>query len=189
MATKGTIVTKSVNRNGTGLKIRNPPKISSEEERALRDQLHTEIANKTKACSNIAYECSLPRIDGFDYCLRHILQDHHAPYKQCTFLLSNGKRCLKPAPKYDPKKDIFTSFCYEHSRLSQLTKTRASIGKFKCIETNDTILNDLSHHINVSKLKLTPNSSNLNNISMRSPYDGAAAEQRDEKHYVDPFCK
>lgn len=189
MASNGTIVTKSVNRNGSGLKIRNPPKISTEEEKALRDQLHTEIANKTKACSNIAYECSLPRIDGYDYCIRHILQDPLAPYKQCAFLLTNGKRCLQPAPKYDPKKDIFTSFCYEHSRLSQLTKTRTSIGKFKCIETNETILNDLSHHINASKLKIPPNSSGLNNAALRSPYDSTAGEQRDDKPYVDPFCK
>lgn len=186
MSSQSTIVTKNLNRNG-GLKIRTPPKKTAQQERALRDELHAEIANKTKSCSNIAYECSLPRIDGYEYCIRHILQDPTAPYLMCTFLLTNGKRCLQPAPKYDPKKDILTSYCYEHSRLAQLTKTRTSIGKFKPIETNDTILNELTHHLNLTKTKNSINNVNSNAIAVRSPYDGNDAELRDDKPIADPF--
>ncbi|XP_055311207.1 KAT8 regulatory NSL complex subunit 2 [Sitodiplosis mosellana] len=186
MSAQSTIVAKNLNRNG-GLKIRTPPKITAQQEKDLRDQLHTEIANKTKACSNIAYECSLPRIDGYEYCIRHILQDPTAPYLMCTFLLTNGKRCLQPAPKYDPKKDVLTSYCFEHSRQAQLTKTRTSIGKFKPIDTNDTILNELTHHLNLSKAKNLVNNVSPNNIAVRSPYDGNDADQRDEKPVVDPF--
>lgn len=186
MSSQSTIVTKNLNRNG-GLKIRTPPKITPQQERDLRDQLHAEIANKTKSCSNIAYECSLPRIDGYEYCIRHILQDPSAPYLMCTFLLTNGKRCLQPAPKYDPKKDILTSYCFEHSRLAQLTKTRTSIGKFKPIETNDTILNELTHHLNLTKTKNSINNVNSNAIAVRSPYDANDGEIRDEKPISDPF--
>lgn len=177
-STSQTIVTNSLNKN-TGLRLLNPPKITVEQEKRLRDELHIEIANKTKACSNIAYECSLSRIDGYDYCIRHILQDPLAPYKQCTFLLSNGKRCLQPAPKYDPKKDILTSCCFEHSRQSQLTKTRNSIGKYKHVETTETILNDLSHHINLSKVRALANRS----------FDSADGETRLDEPYIDPFCR
>lgn len=189
MSSPSTIVTKSLNRN-SGLKIRTPPKITAQQEKDLRDQLHAEIANKTKACSNIAYECSLPRIDGYEYCIRHILQDPTAPYLMCTFLLTNGKRCLQPAPKYDPKKDILTSYCFEHSRLAQLTKTRTSIGKFKPIETNDTILNELTHHLNLTKTANSVNNinaNNVNNIAVRSPYDATDGDLRDEKPIIDPF--
>lgn len=183
MSTQSTIVTKNLNRNG-GLKIRTPPKITAQQEKDLRDQLHAEIANKTKACSNIAYECSLPRIDGYEYCLRHILQDQTAPYLMCTFLLTNGKRCQQPAPKYNPKKDVLTNYCFEHSRQAQLTKTRTTIGKFKPVDTNDTLLNELAHHLNLNKPKTIVN--NVNPVNVRSPYDGNDGD-REEKPVVDPF--
>ena len=187
----GTIVKKTIVRSG-GLQIRPPPKRTAEQEKELREQLHIEIANKTKACSNIAYECSLPRIDSYEYCIRHILQDPQAPYKQCAYLLSNGKRCLQPAPKYDPRKDVYTNYCFEHSRLSQLIKTRASVGKYKSVETNETILNELSHHINLNKTQVAPNHSTINNINIRSPYDAADGEANAPtgvKPVFDPFCK
>lgn len=189
MAADGITITKSINKgSGSGLKLRTLPQITAEQEKALRDQLHIEIANKTKICSNIAYECSLPRIDGYEYCLRHILQDPRAPYKQCTFLLTNGKRCLQPAPKYDPKKDIFTSYCFEHSRQSQRTKTRAMVGKYRKVETNETILKDLSHHVSgVIKTKNSPNNSAVSNLSLPNPYD--ACDNEETRPYVDPFRK
>lgn len=184
----GSNVTKTLNRNCGGLRILSRPKISAEQEKRLRDELHAEITNKTKTCSNVAYECSLPRIDGYEYCIRHILQDPVAPYKQCTFLLSNGKRCLQPAPKYDPKKDILTSFCFEHSRLSQQIKTRTSIGKYKRIDTTESILNDLSHHVNATKLKHS-DGVNLAANALRNPYDPVDGGIKVEKPYIDPFRK
>lgn len=167
------ILTKNTNR---GFQIRVLPKTTAEQEKALREQLHAEIENKTKACSNIVYDCTLPRIEGFGYCLKHILQDPKAPYKQCAYLYPiNGKRCTQPAPKYDPKKDIFTSYCFEHSRLSQLTKTRTTVGKFQNIDTNETLLHGLSHHVNSGR-------SNRSNDDRENEVDIA-------KPYVDPFGK
>jgi KAT8 regulatory NSL complex subunit 2 len=137
------------------LNIKKKSKQMLEEEKALRDQLHIEIENKTKACSNKAYECSLQRIDGYEYCIRHILQDPKAPYKQCTFTYSsNGKRCTQATPRSDQKKDYGASqHCFEHSRCSQLEKTKTSVGKFKSIDTVETLLNSLSHHVKVEKAR------------------------------------
>lgn len=146
MSSENKCVTKSTNR---GFLIRRQHKCTAEQEKALRDQLHMEIENKTKACSNIVFECSLPRVDGYEYCMRHILQDPEAPYTQCAYLYPNNKRCTHAAPKYDPKKDIFTNLCFEHSRLAQLSKTRSSIGKFRPAENNDTILSNLAHHVSL----------------------------------------
>lgn len=169
------ILTKNTNR---GFQIRVLPKTTAEQEKALREELHAEIENKTKACSNIVYDCTLPRIEGFGYCLKHILQDPKAPYKQCAYLYQiNGKRCTQPAPKYDPKKDIFTNFCFEHSRLSQLTKTRTTVGKFQNVETNETLLHGLAHHVNIGRA----NKSHLN--------DDRENDVDISKPYIDPFGK
>lgn len=113
-----------------------------------------EIEKKSKACSNQSYECTLPRLEQYNYCKRHILQDSRAPYKQCAFFFaSNGKRCLEPAPKYDNKKDYGTNYCFEHSRLTQLTKTKSTIGKYTPLETTETLLHNLAHHVKVDKAK------------------------------------
>lgn len=171
-------LTKHTNR---GFQIRKQQSTTAEQEKALREQLHAEIELKSKACSNIVYDCTLPRVEGYDYCLKHILQDPKAPYKQCTYLYpSNGKRCGQPAPKYDPKKDIFTNFCFEHSRHTQIKKTKENIGKFKNIETNESLLKGLSHHINVEA------KSSNNSISYN---DSGDSDIDISRPYVDPYGK
>lgn len=125
-----------------------------DQEKALRNQIHMEIEKKSKACSNQSFECTLPRLEQYSYCKRHILQDTRAPYKQCAFFFtSNGKRCLEPTPKCDNKKDYGTNYCFEHSRLTQLTKTKSTIGKFTPIETTETLLHNLAHHVKIDKIK------------------------------------
>lgn len=119
-----------------------------DQEKALREQLHIEIENRTKACANPSYECTLQRLDGYEFCMKHILQDPRSPFKQCSFLYPNGRKCLEPAPKHSTKKDIGTStYCFEHSRLSQLNKLRTTIGKFKPVETPETLLSDLTKYV------------------------------------------
>ncbi|XP_059620244.1 KAT8 regulatory NSL complex subunit 2 [Phlebotomus argentipes] len=135
------------------VQLRKPPTTTPEEEKALRDQLHVEIENKTKACAFTKHDCTLPRLVGFEYCLKHILQDPKAPYKQCAYAYPiTGKKCLQPAPKYESRRNIaFTNFCFEHSRLNQLSKTQSTTGKLKHLETQESLLNELSHYVKVDK--------------------------------------
>uniref|UniRef100_A0A2M4ABS6 KAT8 regulatory NSL complex subunit 2 n=1 Tax=Anopheles triannulatus TaxID=58253 RepID=A0A2M4ABS6_9DIPT len=122
-------------------------------EKAVRDQIFQEIERKAKTCANMLYECSLPRHENFLYCFRHILQDSKAPFKQCGYLYNNGRRCLEPSPKYDAKKEFGTNFCFEHSRQTQLQKTKSTIGKLVPVETTETLLHSLAHHVKVDKIK------------------------------------
>lgn len=177
-STSNKTLTKNTNR---GFQVRQQPTTTAEQEKALREQLHAEIELKTKACSNIVYDCTLSRVEGYDYCLRHILQDHKAPYRPCTYQYpSNGKRCGQPAPKYDPKNNILTNFCFEHSRLTSILKTKESIGKFTNIETNESILKALSHHVNVEEK--SSNNSNSYNDSGDSDIDIS-------RPYINPYGK
>ncbi|XP_052871040.1 KAT8 regulatory NSL complex subunit 2 [Anopheles cruzii] len=119
----------------------------------LRTQIYLDIERKAKSCSYTLYECSLPRLDSYAYCFRHILQEPDAPYKQCGYYYANGKRCGEPSPKYDAKKDYGTNYCFEHSRQTQLSKTKSTIGKLVPVETTETLLHSLAHHAKVDKIK------------------------------------
>ncbi|XP_050073011.1 KAT8 regulatory NSL complex subunit 2 [Anopheles maculipalpis] len=120
---------------------------------ALRTQIQLEIEQKAKVCANTQYECTLPRVDSYVYCFRHILQDPNAPYKQCEYEFPNGRRCLEPSPMYDVKKDYGSNYCFEHSRQTQLKKTKSTIGKLVPVETTETLLHGLAHHVKVDKVK------------------------------------
>ncbi|KAK7066771.1 KAT8 regulatory NSL complex subunit 2 [Halocaridina rubra] len=94
-------------------------------------------------CSFNSYNCSMTRLEGFEYCSRHILEDKGAPFRQCNFIhTSTGKRCLRAAPINDRKE---SRYCTEHSRKSLIVKQR-SARKLRPCETAETLLNQLSHH-------------------------------------------
>jgi len=93
-------------------------------------------------CGYSNYNCSLGRLEGFEYCSRHILEDKSAPFRQCNYIFtSTGKRCLRPAPTTDRKE----GYCGEHSRRSLVVRQRAA-RKRPPRETTETLLTQLSHH-------------------------------------------
>ncbi|XP_071516835.1 KAT8 regulatory NSL complex subunit 2 isoform X2 [Panulirus ornatus] len=94
------------------------------------------------ACAYSTYNCTLTRLDGFEYCSRHILEDKGAPFRQCNYIFtSTGKRCLRPAPTSDRKE----GYCAEHSRQSLVLRQRAARRR-QPRETPETLLSQLSHH-------------------------------------------
>ncbi|XP_054033310.1 KAT8 regulatory NSL complex subunit 2 [Dryobates pubescens] len=66
------------------------------------------------SCAFSQRQCSQPRLEGQEFCIKHILEDRSAPFKQCSYVSTkNGRRCPNAAPKAE-KKDG-TSFCAEHA--------------------------------------------------------------------------
>lgn len=54
-------------------------------------------------CQNAGYECSINAEENQKYCIRHILQDTTAPYKQCTYMMTS-KQCMQ-AKLVEDRKD------------------------------------------------------------------------------------
>lgn len=53
-------------------------------------------------CSYLHRICLQNRLDGYDYCIRHILVDKSAPFKQCSYVHQvSGKRCPNAARRSD----------------------------------------------------------------------------------------
>lgn len=82
------------------------------------------------------------RLEGYEYCLRHILEDKNAPFKQCCYTSGkSGKRCANAAPKSERK----DGYCLEHSRRAVLMRQRAARKK-RPKETPETLLEGLDHY-------------------------------------------
>ncbi|XP_070535979.1 KAT8 regulatory NSL complex subunit 2-like isoform X2 [Ptychodera flava] len=93
-------------------------------------------------CNYPHHICMQNRLEGLDYCIRHILEDKTAPYKQCNFVSSaNGRRCPKAAPKTD-KKD---GYCADHTRKAIIWRQKASRKK-KQADSQEKILEQLDYY-------------------------------------------
>lgn len=98
-------------------------------------------------CSYHSYECSLPCLDGNTFCIKHVLEDQNAPYKQCNFVYNtNGRKCQNAAPKLDRRE---ASYCPEHTRKAQLLRIK-STSKHSLPQTPEMLLLNLNHYVKPS---------------------------------------
>src|ERR1700761_6776548 len=55
-------------------------------------------SSQQQLCSYVHRICLQNRLDGFSYCIRHILEDRSAPFRQCSYIHPHsGKRCPNAA--------------------------------------------------------------------------------------------
>ncbi len=80
----------------------------------LRDQSHvmyegkhihfSEVDNKP-LCSYSPKLCKQRRLNGYAFCIRHVLEDKTAPFKQCEYVAKyNSQRCTNPIPKAEERR-------------------------------------------------------------------------------------
>ncbi|KAM9321488.1 KAT8 regulatory NSL complex subunit 2 [Gastrophryne carolinensis] len=101
-------------------------------------------AHEALSCAYTHRPCSQPRLDGYEFCIKHILEDRNAPYKQCSYISTkNGRRCSAAAPKPDKKDGV--SFCTEHARRNALS-LQAQIKKSHSGPTSESLLYQLSSY-------------------------------------------
>lgn len=78
-------------------------------------------------CRYIHRYCLQNRLEDFNYCIRHILHDKNAPFRQCSFVSANtGKRCSNAARRVDRRDSIF---CQWHIKKKGLKDQKASMEK------------------------------------------------------------
>ncbi|KAL5010262.1 hypothetical protein ScPMuIL_012567 [Solemya velum] len=95
--------------------------------------------------------CMQNRVDGSEYCIKHVLEDKTLPYKQCSFVSGKtGKRCCNAAPKSDRK----DGYCNEHSRRAAVIRQRVS-RKRRPPETAESLLEELDHYRPGSSVETT----------------------------------
>ncbi|CRK86249.1 CLUMA_CG000002, isoform A [Clunio marinus] len=104
-------------------------------------------------CQNKSYECSLPVEEGHKHCIKHILQAPTTKYKQCSYIYSNGKQCTQAKLVEERTDPNFSTFCIEHTRLNQINKTKSLIGTFKHMDSTETLVHSLTHHVKIDKIK------------------------------------
>lgn len=72
----------------------------------------SEVDNKP-LCSYSPKLCKQRRLNGYAFCIRHVLEDKTAPFKQCEYVAKyNSQRCTNPIPKSEDRRWVcMTSKC------------------------------------------------------------------------------
>ncbi|XP_026474262.1 KAT8 regulatory NSL complex subunit 2-like [Ctenocephalides felis] len=163
----------------------------------LRAKLRAELEQRARSCLHAGYKCSRPpATPASDYCALHILQatGNNDPalvhYTRCAYVYSvNGRRCPNAAPKKRslqnslgatgptraPHQMQNQSYCFEHSRLTQRSRTK-QVARRKPPQGLDSALCGLSHYL--------VKSSNLN--PMKSEKSTNPTESNQSSQYWTP---
>ncbi|CAL1276039.1 unnamed protein product [Larinioides sclopetarius] len=90
--------------------------------------IHYSPLNKKPLCSYSGKLCKQRRINGYAFCIRHILEDKSAPFKQCAHVARyNKQKCTNPIPSNENRE-----FCNSHMQVAgMLPKKERKIKKEK----------------------------------------------------------
>jgi len=97
-----------------------------------------------QTCSYSVRPCSQSRLDGLEFCIKHVLEDKSAPFKQCSYVSNkNGKRCPNAAPKPEKKEGVV--FCAEHTHRNALA-LQAHLRNASTGPSPELLLSQLASH-------------------------------------------
>lgn len=82
----------------------------------------SEVDNKP-LCSYSPKLCKQRRLNGYAFCIRHVLEDKTAPFKQCEYVAKyNSQRCTNPIPKSEDRRWVVVSSLQSGKWLGRLFK-------------------------------------------------------------------
>lgn len=66
--------------------------------------IHSSPLDGKLLCSYSEKLCKQRRLNGYAFCIRHVLEDKNAPFKQCQFVAKyNGHQCTNPIPSAEDR--------------------------------------------------------------------------------------
>ncbi|XP_070535490.1 INO80 complex subunit D-like isoform X2 [Ptychodera flava] len=75
--------------------------------------IHYSEADNKPLCSYSTKLCKQRRLNGYAFCIRHVLEDKTAPFKQCEYVAKyNNQRCTNPIPKNEDR-----IYCNSHLQV------------------------------------------------------------------------
>ncbi|XP_017336859.1 INO80 complex subunit D-B [Ictalurus punctatus] len=75
--------------------------------------IHYSEVDHKPLCSYSPKLCKQRRLNGYAFCIRHVLEDRSAPFRQCEYVAKyNSQRCTNPIPKTQDRK-----FCSSHLQV------------------------------------------------------------------------
>ncbi|XP_066522127.1 INO80 complex subunit D-B isoform X2 [Hoplias malabaricus] len=119
--------------------------------------IHYSEVDHKPLCSYSPKLCKQRRLNGYAFCIRHVLEDQTAPFKQCEYVAKyNSQRCTTPIPKTQDRK-----YCNSHLQVMGVLPKKERKKK------HDT-LDSLALNITVPSLALkAPNG--LDHLTPSSP--------------------
>ncbi|KAL5010417.1 hypothetical protein ScPMuIL_012722 [Solemya velum] len=75
--------------------------------------IHYSPADQKPLCSFSSKICNQRRLNGYAFCVRHILEDTTAPFKRCAYVAKSSKQtCTQPIPQHEER-----VYCNNHMQV------------------------------------------------------------------------
>ncbi|XP_076152946.1 INO80 complex subunit D-B [Alosa pseudoharengus] len=75
--------------------------------------IHYSELDHKPLCSYSPKLCKQRRLNGYAFCIRHVLEDRSAPFRQCEYVAKyNSQRCTNPIPKAEDRR-----YCNSHLQV------------------------------------------------------------------------
>lgn len=119
--------------------------------------IHYSEVDRKPLCSYSPKLCKQRRLNGYAFCIRHVLEDRSAPFRQCEYVAKyNNQRCTNPIPKTQDRK-----YCSSHLQVMGVLPKKERKKKQDALES-------LALNITVPSLALKA-STDLDHLPLTSP--------------------
>ncbi|XP_057707690.1 INO80 complex subunit Da [Corythoichthys intestinalis] len=142
----------------------------------------SEVDNKP-LCSYSPKLCKQRRLNGYAFCIRHVLEDKTAPFKQCEYVAKyNSQRCTNPIPKSEDRR-----YCNSHLQVLGFIPKKERKKKHDALEEmrSRAHLESVALNITLPSLPLPLASNGLNELPPSPPCSRLLALPDGE--LLDPF--